>query len=198
VANEYATLADLKTRLNMTGSAHDAELQSKLTVASRDIDRDTGRRFYLDGAATARVFNPRYRQLGTPEGMKLFIDDIGDVTGLVVEVGSTATGWSAITDYETGPDNAIVTANPVEWLLRTYIPWVYWPRQRIRVTAIWGWPAVPPQINEAALLRASRLYRRRDSPEAVAGFGDLGVVRVGRYDPDYETLIANFRNPAIG
>lgn len=198
MANEYALLADIKARLQINDTSRDSELQDKLTVASRDIDRDTGRRFYLDTSATARIFNPRNRQHNTAEGTKLLVDDIADVTGLIVEVGTASTGWSAIVGYEYGPDNAIVRGDPVTFLLRTYIPWVYYPLQRIRVTAIWGWPTVPPPIKEACLLRASRLYKRRESPDGVAGASDFGVIRVGRYDPDYDGLIEPFILPGIG
>jgi hypothetical protein len=198
VANEYASLDDLKARLQITDSTHDAELQSKLTTASRDIDQDCNRRFYLDAAASQRIYNPLNRQYPTPQGMKLLIDDIGDVAGLLVEVGTSSTGWAAITTYETGPDNAIAKGSPVSWLLRTYIPWVFYPLQRVRVTAIWGWPAVPPQIFEACLIRAARLFKRRDSPDGIAGAGDFGVIRVGRYDPDYDSLIRPFVIPGIG
>src|SRR5205085_12243759 len=119
VANEYALLSDLKSPLQIVDTARDTELQSKLTTASRDIDRDTGRRFYLDSGTSPRVFNPRYRQMPTAEGVKLFVDDIGDATGLVVEVGVAvpSSTWTAITDYETGPDNAIARGDPVTWLL---------------------------------------------------------------------------------
>jgi hypothetical protein len=194
VANEYALLSDLKSRLQITDTTRDTELQGKLTTASRDIDRDTGRRFYLDGSASARVFNPRNRQVPTAEGMKLLIDDVGDITGLTVEVGTTINNaWSTITTgYETGPENALVRGDPVTWLLRAYIPWVYYPLQRIRVTAVWGWPTVPDQIKEACLLRAARLFKRRESPDGTVGAGDFGVIRVGRYDPDYDGLIQPF------
>lgn len=198
MANEYALLADLKARLQITDSTRDTELQGKLTVASRDIDRDTSRSFYLDGAVSQRIFNPRNRQFPTAEGMRLIVDDIGSATGLIAEVGTATTGWSAITGYETGPDNAIVRGDPITWLLRTYIPWVYYPLQRVRVTAQWGWPAVPTQIAEACLLRAARLFKRRDSPDGVAGAGDFGVIRVSRRDPDYDELIGPFKLPGIG
>jgi len=202
VANEYAQLTDLKARLQITTSANDTELQSKLTTASRDIDQDCNRRFYLDGSTSARIYNPLNRQYPTPQGMKLIIDDIGDATGLTVELGTVAAGVftasGTITGYETGPDNAIVQGGPITWLLRTYIPWVFYPLQRIRVTAKWGWPAIPPQIAEACLLRAARLWTRQESPDGTRGAGDFGVIRVGRFDPDYDALIQPFIIPGIG
>lgn len=43
---------------------------------------------------------------------------------------------------------------------------------------------VPQTIRLAVLMQASRWFRRRLSPEGVAGFGDFGAVRVSRLDPD--------------
>jgi hypothetical protein len=70
--------------------------------------------------------------------------------------------------------------------------------------AIWG--GVPPlevsplydDIYEAALLLASRLYRRRDSLDGTIGWGDMGVVRVGLKDPDVEALLAGHMAVVIG
>jgi hypothetical protein len=43
---------------------------------------------------------------------------------------------------------------------------------------------VPDGPWHACLLHASRLYRRRDSVDGTIGWGDQGIVRVGRVDPD--------------
>lgn len=45
------------------------------------------------------------------------------------------------------------------------------------------------ETQEAILLLASRLYKRRLSPEGVAGWNDLGVVRVLASDPDIVRLL---------
>jgi hypothetical protein len=49
-------------------------------------------------------------------------------------------------------------------------------------------PDVPGTVHHAALIHAARLYRRRDSTDGTIGFGDAGVVRIGRTDPDIEAL----------
>lgn len=46
-----------------------------------------------------------------------------------------------------------------------------------------------PEVVEAILLLASRLYARRNSPEGVAGWSDLGVVRILSSDPDIAALL---------
>jgi hypothetical protein len=45
------------------------------------------------------------------------------------------------------------------------------------------------ETQEAILLLASRLYKRKNSPEGVAGWGDLGVIRIISTDPDITRLL---------
>lgn len=189
----YATLPELKAARRITDAADDTALQKALATASRAIDRKTGRRFYLDASPSARVFNPYGRVV---DG-KVLVDDIGSATGLIVEIGS-GTSWTAVTDYETTPDNALTKGQPVTGLLRTSGWWAYSSADRIRITAKWGWPAVPDEISQATLLLANRLFMRKDSPEGVAGFDSIGVVRMSRWDPDVETLVGPYVLPGIG
>lgn len=46
-----------------------------------------------------------------------------------------------------------------------------------------------PEVQEAIVLLASRWYKRRQSPEGVAGWGDLGVIRILASDPDINALL---------
>lgn len=45
------------------------------------------------------------------------------------------------------------------------------------------------ETQEAIVLLASRLYKRRNSPEGVAGWGDLGMIRIVASDPDIARLL---------
>jgi len=45
------------------------------------------------------------------------------------------------------------------------------------------------EVVEAILLLAGRLYARRNSPEGVAGWNDLGLVRIVADDPDLRSLL---------
>lgn len=51
-----------------------------------------------------------------------------------------------------------------------------------------------PEVQEAIILLAARLYKRRQSPEGVAGWGDLGVVRIITSDPDISRLLEHKLN----
>ncbi|MFI9005100.1 phage gp6-like head-tail connector protein [Streptomyces sp. NPDC053541] len=196
MATDYATVATLREMLNVPAddTSRDGLLARALAAASRGIDTATGRRFYLDATASARVYRVAGRTMCDEDGEQLLVDDIGAASGLVVETGA-AGAWSVVTDYETAPDNALARGRPVTSLLRTS-----WGSSstRVRVTAQWGWPDVPDEIEQATLIQAARLYRRKDSPEGVTGSAEWGVVRLSRRDPDVWALIEHYILPGFG
>jgi hypothetical protein len=59
-----------------------------------------------------------------------------------------------------------------------------WVNDRVRMAS-----TSAPEVVQATLLLAARLYKRRLSPEGVAGWEDMGAVRVVARDPDVERLI---------
>jgi hypothetical protein len=58
----------------------------------------------------------------------------------------------------------------------------------VEVTGVFGWPAVPAPVVQATMLVASELFRLRDAPFGVAGFGEFGAVRV-RENPKVAALL---------
>ncbi len=69
----------------------------------------------------------------------------------------------------------------------------HWVYDRVMVTHM-----THHDVQLAILLLASRLYKRRQSPEGVAGFGIEGVVvRVAANDPDINRLLERHLNMAI-
>jgi hypothetical protein len=197
VANEYVTLDELKSQFGIQpdDDTRDADLNRARASASRSIDKTTGRRFWLDQAPVQRTFNPRGRIVYNDDGELFLIDDIGSISGLVVQTGSAA-AWSAVTDYETSPDNALADGRPITGLLRVLGTWGV-TTSRLRVSAQFGWPSVPDDIHEAALILASRLYKRRDSPEGIIGSAEWGVRNLSRRDPDVWNLIEPYIIPGF-
>lgn len=191
----YATRDAVKSSLGkITSDDRDDLIDAAITAASRLIDARTGRRFYLDASASARVFPVRGRAFWDGAAHNLLVDDLGSTSGLVVETGSPfSNSWTATTTYATGPDNALTQLRPVT-SLRSQSGW---GTESVRVTGRWGWPAVPAEIGLAAQLLAARLYRRKDSPQGVIGSADWGAVRVSRVDPDVEALIAHLILPGF-
>lgn len=197
---EYATLAELKSQVSIPtdDATKDDRLNKALKSASRSIDRATGRRFWLDENVDTRTYRLDGRVLCESDGDVLLVDDIGDVAGLVVETGTTGSGtYTAITGYETSPDNALADGYAITGLLKPHGVWGT-SSTRIRVTAKFGWPTVPDDIVQACLIQASRLFKRADSPEGVMGSAEWGVVRLSRRDPDVWALLEPYVLPGFG
>lgn len=198
-AEYYATLLQLKAAINMAASVTDRDtlLTIALDAAHEDVNEHCGRRFDLT-ALLAREFDTDGRVVPGEGGEKLLVDDIGDPAGLVVETGGP-TSWTtlAASSYAVRPANAITGGRPVTGLLMTGGSWPR-PTTGIRVTARWGWPAVPGKVKQATLLQAGRLYKRRESLEGVLGSADWGAIRVAKFDPDVEALLAHFVLPGFG
>lgn len=197
MANEYTDLASLKLALNTTDATRDDLLAAAMAAASRGIDKNCGRRFYLDAVASSRTYNPEFRTVSQGAGELLIVDDIGTETGLVVSTGTVGGTYEPITDYETVPENAAAQGLPITGLLRHSGIWGTSGRTRVQIAAKWGWPAVPEEITQATIIQALRLYKRKDSPEGILGSADWGVVRMGRVDPDVAELCKHFVLPGF-
>lgn len=196
---EYATLDELKKFITVDTAVVDRDdlLTIALDAAHDDLEGDCGRRFYLDASATARTYDPADRVVVDRGRQFLLVDDIGDDADLVVETGVTT--WTAVTGtVEYRPENALVRGRAITSLMTPSGIWPTDPFTRVRVTARWGWPAVPPRVKAATLLSASRYYARRKSPQGVVGTADWGQITVRRTDPDYWGAISMFARPGFG
>jgi hypothetical protein len=101
-------------------------------------------------------------------------------------------------EYQLEPVNQKVDGlySPITRIIATddKVFYAYGSEALVRVTGVWGWPAVPTAIKQATIIQASRIYKRLDSPLGIAGFGDLGAIRIGRaLDPDVEQLVTPYR-----
>lgn len=193
ITNGYCTLSELKSAARIADNVDDALLERAVEAASRRIDGECSRRFYVDTATSARTYAANRNAF-------LFVDDISTTTGLVVKVDDQMSGTFSTTltvgvDYQTEPSNAVTQGEPITLLraLDAGFPVAENGRTLIEVTAKWGWPSVPHAIREATVLLASRQFKRLDSPLGVAGFGDLGAIVVRRIDPDVAAMVAPYK-----
>lgn len=197
----YATKAELKERIGDTGggTAHDAMLDRILDASSRAVDAHCGRQF---GTATgARYYTARREDLpgayGYPgRAWMLELDDLFDAPTLVDvdTVGDgTFAGVAGAAALELLPRNAI--ANGVPFTRARFLSSsAYLPTgvpDEVRVTAAWGWPAVPDAVVEATLAHAHRLYWGRNAPSGVAGSPELGseLRLLDRIHPDAASVL---------
>jgi hypothetical protein len=185
----YASLAELKSYMNeTTDTADDANLNICLTGASRAIDGVTARRFWIDDAPTAQVYRTRGNVTKLPDGELLLTKDIAATSGVVVE-GWEGSGYAVIgaSSYELYPESDISLGRAATGILMPDSGWSTY--RKVRVTATWGWPAVPGVVKQACLIQAQRLYSRKDSPNGAMGDVTWGVMRVPYMDPDVKVLL---------
>ena len=192
ITNGYATLADVKNSLKITDNMDDSLLEIAVESASRLIDGYTGRYFYNGGTAT--------RNYASSDSWIVYIDDVQSVSEVAStdEVGGTYTTWTA-NDYQLEPLNGISGGMTQPYTSIRAVNQYVWPfladRALVKITGVWGWASVPIAVKQATILQAARIFKRNDSPLGVAGFGDMGVVRVGaRLDPDVQHLVDPYRS----
>jgi hypothetical protein len=201
ITNGYCTLAQVKSSLRITDSVDDALLELAIEAASREIDGFTGRVFYSAGTSS-RFFTPTAGDF-CPIDDAVSITEVatvGSVFGTYDSVWSNPTSGNNDGDYQTEPvNNAYPTDGVVQpitglrAIYQNYFP-IIGNTATVKVTGSWGWSAVPTAIKQAAVIQASRVFKRNDSPLGVAGFGDFGVVRVsGSIDADVRQLIEPYR-----
>lgn len=187
MANEYATRDELKTHTSIADALDDDNLDIALEAASRHIDALCGRRFYADSVATARTYTP------ANDLYSVFTDDFYTTSGLVVvNNGTTLVNG---TDFEL---TQYSTYRPYEGLVSFNALYKDKKRKTVSVTAKWGWTAVPVEIKDATLILATKLFKRKDAPQGIVGFGDMGGMRLSANDPDVTNLIAPYRKIQVG
>lgn len=198
IGDPYATLPELKTRLGITDEMDDVALTAALATASRNVEKYTGRQFNLAEEATARHFH-------RAAAHRVEVDDIATTDGLVVAVDTTGDGSYAATVAASA-----YLPEPVDGVVDGEAGWPFseltllsgaWPasstrRPPIRVTAQWGWPAVPPGVKEATIVIAIETAKLKEAPFGAAGFGEFGLVRV-RDNPLARRMIDPYRRHPV-
>jgi hypothetical protein len=198
--NAYATTAQIKAalRIGTADSIDDVLIDNCSGAASRLIDGFCNRKFWAVGSATTRVFQAE-------DSFFCSIDDISG-TAITLQTSTNADGvfdttWTP-TDWQLEPLNGDLDG--ITWAydkiraIGDYLfPTVnanYGSQALVKVTANFGWPYVPEPVTQATIIQASRLFKRYDSPLGVAGFGDMGAIRVSRaLDPDVAQLVEPYR-----
>jgi hypothetical protein len=194
ISNGYATLAELKGYLKIEDSMEDSLLEHIVEAASRSIDRIANRRFYLDSSASARTYRPA-------DLLRVFTDDFGSTSGLIVktdpnDAGTYTTTLTLNTDYIVEPVNAAAKGRPWNYITIVSgesfsLPVNY--RPQVEVTARWGWPTVPDDINQATLILSADLYKRKDSIGGVLGLSELGAIRMSPLGRDITAMVRAYK-----
>jgi hypothetical protein len=188
----YASVPDLKSTLGLTDTSLDPQLADCLDTASRWIDQYCDRIFYAQTTATAKYYHPR-------DAYCVLVDDFWTTTGLVLATdtgdGTYSTTWAS-TDYVLEPANP-VTGWPQNKVVSVNTSFTCTRRPPVKLTAKWGWPAVPTPVKQACLIIATETLKlAREAPFGVANFGVEGLIRV-RDNARVLSLLSPFRRNAM-
>ena len=195
VTNGYTTVAALQARLGI-GDVAEEPVEYAINAASRMIDRHCGQVFYSTSSATVRVYSGDYTRT-------LNVHPFHATSPLTVKVDADDDGtfeqtWTITTDFVAHPQNGIDASGntvPYDSLVTLSKLWPHPARHinRVQITTSWGWAATPAEVTEATLLQAAHLYRRKDTPDGMAGNPEFGLLRVSsRLDPDVRMLLAPY------
>jgi hypothetical protein len=178
LGDDYLTRQELKDYMGLETTEQDTLVDEAISSSSREIERHCHRQFNDSGAVSTRVYKARRCD-------EIAVDDFWTDTGFVLEIDVNGDGtWTAVasTEYQLTPLNR----------MRDGVEWVYWkiemvgstslPVRRkasVRVTAQWGWEALPSDVKQAVKMLASDTFQVKDSRMGVAGSDQFGtIVRV--------------------
>lgn len=182
IVDGYATLADIKARLDITtvDATRDTILEQVVEAASRQVDGWCSRPF-ASGDATRQV-------TADNSGMVILPDDLHVITEIAVDRDDDRV-YETIWPIESvdlqpypGPYQVIRPRSGFSFPCHRYA---------IQITGTWGYgETIPPSIREATLLQAARLYKRKDAPFGVAGSAEHGQLQtITSIDPDVKELL---------
>jgi hypothetical protein len=192
ITNGYCALSDIKAALRIPSSdtIDDGLLELAVEAASREIDSATERQFFPTNAT--RIYTPR-------DSYIVEIDDLRTVTTLKTSSGADGNydiTWQT-SDYQLEPLNGLVGGITTPFTQVRAVGDYTFPLDggdaTVQIVGAFGFATVPTAIKQAAVILGSRIFKRNDSPLGVAGFGDLGVMRVSRIDPDIDALITPYK-----
>lgn len=187
----YVTVEDLRDYVDVDDLDDDAQIGLAIAAASRAIDDHVNRQF-------GNVTDPEQRFYTARPDYKagywiVDVDDFQDDTDLAVEVVDAG----AVTEYQLEPVNAAAKGSVWTRLAFTgdseFQP--CGAAHEVAVTALWGWTEVPTTVEQATVLQASRLLKRRHAPFGIAGSPDIGseMRLLAKVDPDVAVALRGLR-----
>lgn len=191
----YATTAQIKAALRITDSVDDSLINTAGSAASELIDAYCGRTFGQSAGTVTRYYSAHKSNhveiddmAAAPVFVKFSSNRDGNYDQTVAASDYTLLPSNGIMDGLAWPYTAIQTLNTKTWTIAVA------DEPTVAVSGVWGFPTVPASIMQAAIIQASRIFKRLDSPLGVAGFGEFGAVKVSNsLDPDVMVLCGPYR-----
>lgn len=166
ITNGYATLAEYKAWIAARGLAgavgtdisDDSAIEILIEAASRYIDRETGKRFFLNASDETRYY--------TSERIsEVRIDPLITLTSLAVDYSGIRSYTALVAnDYDLLPANAALDGNPYTCIgINSFNSGAFFPTTRngVKIIGKFGYPAAPLDIKETTLSIAQSLNGAR-------------------------------------
>jgi hypothetical protein len=192
----YATLAEFKEAAGILSSdtVSDTALQDVLNTSAKMVDR------YCDTAIGFGQTSSQTRYYQASKVTQCLIDPLVSISQLATDNGwdgTFSTVWSA-TDYIFYPRNAAADSMPYYWMdanLATGAQMFPLIPNGVKVTGVFGWPAVPAAVKQATIIQALALFSSRQAPFGVIGAGSEGsVMRMSAaLHPEVKALLEPYR-----
>lgn len=170
----YATLVELRDWVGIPAAdtADDSKLTLALAAAEEQVNRFTGRQFTAETAGEVRYYTAL-------DAGRVYVDPFATTTDLAVATdadgdGTYETTMTVDVGYRLAPYNAVAVGAP--WTSLVALSGHTFPtRDRgVKVTARWGYGAVPSSVKQATLIQAAFLWARKDTRFGVAGSPEFG------------------------
>ena len=181
-------------------SVDDVRIELACSAATQMIQQYCQRQFTTDDSASARVFTPESWDL-------VFTEDFYTTTSLVIQSDPGLDGtWSqtwTTADYQLEPLNQETYGEAWPYHTIRAINSLWFPqdygRVTVKVTAKWGWAAVPSAVKQAAILQAITIFKSADAPFGATPFADTGILRLrSALHPTAAALVQNYRKDPVG
>lgn len=141
----YATPVEYRHQTDKSDSGDDLTLARDLEAVSRYLDRELHRPNGFYQEAGDRIY-----RLAMP-CRELLVDDVVSVSAIAIDSARDGSYATAVTGYDLEPFNASSGSEPRPYYVIERMD-AYWPAgQRIKVTGVWGWPAVPAAIKDVTI-----------------------------------------------
>jgi len=190
----YASLAQFKAAVQITDSTDDIALQNVLDATDTLIDLYCDRKTGFGTASETRYYSADAYDY-------VLTDDLVSVTTLTTDDladGTYSTTWTAGTDFQLTPKNYALDGWPYTGISRSAKWTKNFPKAvflGVKVVGVFGFPAVPAAVTQAAIIQAGAVWNSRTAPFGVIGSADLGgILRMSRaLHPEAALILEPYR-----
>lgn len=191
----YATTAQVKTYLDITGTGDDSLIGDLLNAATSAIETHTHREFMVQ-SNTTRYFDSCY----DVEGLTLYLDrDLCEIDSITNGDGTTVTTAQYVTEPRNNAPYYAITLKSSKS--------IYWEddssgdsENAIAISGKWGYSQTPPaDIEQACVRLAAYYYRQKDSQVFdVTATPELGQITIPQGIPaDVRMMLRSYIRVAM-